>query len=138
MKKVSVVILTYHDHDLQDYCVVKGDEYALVQIFEADRVSVEAYGDDSTVAEVELDGYNVTLIITEDKVKGITMTTSDSQHEPLRLNYFVVLTRIRDFHPKQSLEKKFGDFRSGHSSHASHSGTTVINILFISLCNHQY
>jgi hypothetical protein len=96
---------------------VKKDEYALVQICDADKAPVE--GDDTTAADLELDGYNVTLIITEDISRLL-----DSEHsELLKLNYFVVLTRLRDFHPKKTLEKKFGDFRTcASASGHSHSG----------------
>lgn len=103
----------------QDYCFIKGDEYALVQVREPDRPAVLGEGatQEGAAAEVELDGYNVTLIITQDPARSL-----DLDNELLKLKFFVVLTRLRDFHPKRTLEKKFGDFRSGSTSHQSHSG----------------
>ena len=103
----------------QDYCFIKGDEYALVQIREPDRPAVLGEGatQEGVAAEVELDGYNVTLIITQDPARSL-----DLDNELLKLKFFVVLTRLRDFHPKRTLEKKFGDFRSGSTSHQSHAG----------------
>ena len=72
---------------------------------------------EGAAAEVELDGYNVTLIITQDPARSL-----DLDNQLLKLKFFVVLTRLRDFHPKRTLEKKFGDFRLGSTSHQSHSG----------------
>ncbi|XP_076462664.1 KICSTOR complex protein SZT2-like isoform X2 [Babylonia areolata] len=118
-----------------DYCFIKQDEFALVQIREPDvpgRVGGEglapgAQRSEETAAvvavvagsaDVELDGYNVTLIITQDGARGLTAAGvgEGGEAEVLRLKFFVVLTRLKDIHPKRTLEKKFGDFRTSSSA----------------------
>ncbi|KAL8610620.1 hypothetical protein ACOMHN_006339 [Nucella lapillus] len=103
-----------------DFCFIKQDDFALVQIRKPDlperQEAEERRHLEGVVADVELDGYNVTLIITQESARTLTITETDS--DLLRLNFFVVLTRLRGIHPKRTLEKKFGDFRS--------SGTLVV------------
>ena len=112
----------------QDYCVIKGDEYALVQIREPERPAL-VVGEEGVMMEVEMDNYNVTLIITQDPARSL-----DPDSELLKLKFFVVLTRLRDFHPKRTLEKKFGDFRSGSASHHSHSGRGPVRRVCAAQC----
>ncbi|KAK7100732.1 hypothetical protein V1264_023626 [Littorina saxatilis] len=118
---MSVFRMTPSDVFEPDYCCIKGDEFALVQIREPDRPSLEAQAGtlEGAAAEVELDGYNVTLIISQDALRGLASV--DAGKELLKLNFFVVLTRLRDFHPKRTLEKKFGDFRCVSTNQQSHS-----------------
>nr|KAG5703226.1 hypothetical protein BaRGS_034137 [Batillaria attramentaria] len=59
--------------------------------------------------------YNMALVVTQD-------TSHRGQKDELKIRFLVVLTRQRDCHPKRTLEKKFGDLRSGIFLTSSQTG----------------
>lgn len=101
----------------QDYCYIKGDEFALVQTCILQPTHME----EGVNVEEERDAYNMALIITHDIKHSLPSQEMDLMM--LRIKFYVVLTRQRDCHPKRTLEKKFGDFRQGSQGHLASGGS---------------
>ena len=110
-------------------------QFAMVQTWKLDRPIVPEM--DSSVLGAANGDYDVTIIIRElnDDVNG-HHDASSSGHA-LRLSFFVILTSIRDVHPRLKLEEKFGDLLTFGSCEtvATAGHSTVLFYCFCCLCH---